>query len=432
MDDLLKYWLLLVVKAIVFICDAIVDMLFGYSFVGGIKEERAKGADNYESSAHLVKIIWKVRPHIFKQTVQLDNFLYKHEAYLHPNFVLKNKNVTMFILDKEHAAFCVTDPDVDVYDTKTFPFMTAGQWKVVEKLLIMPIASFHRLADEVGRPKVPVITAGMTARSGSTLLVQIFNKVPKTRVISESFSTKYTHEMRAEGKITAEESRRMLRSTMILKCKIEPGSDVERIFIKLTGTNAPQLADIRDLFPDFIYLFCTRHPMQSITSITKVFSVIFTTGLFNKLGFNWREMVASNFGFAYGNKHDKVLRHFSKWRRESYAECGLIFYAGSIAGYFENKDMFRKVVLYEDLSSNPKEEVGKIFNVSGVSQEHVPLALEALKNHSQKAAVPIFASKEKTTLDEDLIKKFGEYMSDLGMTQLKIDMPAEEFKQLFK
>ena len=45
-----------------------------------------------------------------------------------------------------------------------------------------------RLAEEVGDPALPVVMVNMTTRCGSTLLVQMMNRVPGTRAMSEGGS----------------------------------------------------------------------------------------------------------------------------------------------------------------------------------------------------------------------------------------------------
>ncbi len=73
-----------------------------------------------------------------------------------------------------------------------------------EKLLVLPLPEFHRLADQLGDPdgRVPVSALGMTARCGSTLLSQMLNRVPGTRSISEPMATVNVYQLRYQGKIT--------------------------------------------------------------------------------------------------------------------------------------------------------------------------------------------------------------------------------------
>ena len=78
------------------------------------------------------------------------------------------------------------------------------------------------------------------------------------------------HQLRAEGKISLEESRELVRSAVRLQCSIAPGEEVDSIFMKLTPTNSPLLPDIMDLFPSFTYFFNTRHPVPMLASSKKM------------------------------------------------------------------------------------------------------------------------------------------------------------------
>ncbi len=86
-------------------------------------------------------------------------------------------------LTSTHAWFCVSPEAVDVYDTSVCPFVWVGQFFTAKKLIIMPLWSYHRLADELGDPPrgKEVFIIFNTARCGSTLLCQMFNKLPNTR-----------------------------------------------------------------------------------------------------------------------------------------------------------------------------------------------------------------------------------------------------------
>ncbi len=430
MDDLIKYWLFLLVKAVITCLDLIADLLFGTTFFGGSKKDRIQAAERYESSAQLVHILWKQKENFIAPT-KLRNFLYKHEAYVSPNYILKNKNISLMAIEKDYAIFCVTDPSVDIFDTEKFPFTMFAHWMLPKKLVILPIASFHRLADELGDPKVPIIAAAMTARCGSTLLVQLFNKVPNTRAMSEPTATCDIHGLRGSGKITPDESVKLLRSAMRLQCKVEPGTDIERIFIKMTIENSPHLGDIAKLFPNFAYFFNTRHPVPSIRSLKTIFEDNFG-GLYHKLGLPWREFVGRGFFFAYHGGHDKVIKRYSTWRKNvSDAEFGMLFYAASLASYFDNKPMFRRVVFYENLSNDPKDEVEKIFEKAGIPLEHVPTALEALKHDSQKGTLGTRGKARSSTIQDDVLKTFDGLMEDMNLPQIKHTMSVEEFKAEF-
>jgi hypothetical protein len=47
-----------------------------------------------------------------------NNFSSSHVKYIHPRYILENDNVTLQGITSLHAYFCVTNPAVNIYDTK--------------------------------------------------------------------------------------------------------------------------------------------------------------------------------------------------------------------------------------------------------------------------------------------------------------------------
>jgi len=160
-----------------------------------------EAARYYERSAHLVTVKWKAHYSPFWFHF-LENFLYQHEAYVDPRLILELKNVSLFQVTRNYALFCVTAPDVDIYDTKKYPFMFVSHYDKCEKIIILPINSFHKLAAELGDPDVPVVINHMTNRCGSTLISQMLNKIPEIRVLSEPWGACTIHGEAARGKIS--------------------------------------------------------------------------------------------------------------------------------------------------------------------------------------------------------------------------------------
>ncbi len=144
--------------------------------------------------------------------------------------------------------------------------MFIAQTRLARNLLLVPLSSFHRLAEEAGDPRHQVAVFGMTARCGSTLMAQVMNRVPNTRSISEPWALVSLYLMFADGRIDSEEHRALVRSSVRLLAKVEPGSGLERVAIKLTMYSNPQLRTIHELFPDFLYFFTARHPLPSLLS----------------------------------------------------------------------------------------------------------------------------------------------------------------------
>ena len=97
----------------------------------------------------------------------------------------------------------------------------------------MPIESFHRLAGEIGEPKMPVGVVNMTARCGPTLLAQMANRIPNTRSMSEPWATTNIDDLRGRGVISEQESKALLKSAFQVHCKVTLGEKLDFILVKL-------------------------------------------------------------------------------------------------------------------------------------------------------------------------------------------------------
>ncbi len=179
-DLIYPYVLLRIVKFIIWLVDVVTDLFVGYSLTQGSREERFL-AKQYQHSAHIVSLTRLRANYLPYLTMRLKNFLYFHERYVHPNYILENKNVTLYTIAKDYVLFCVTDPADDVTDIKRYPFAFIASFQVAQKLVVLPMDSFHRLANEVGDPKVDVCLVMMTSRCGSTVIARAMSNVPKTR-----------------------------------------------------------------------------------------------------------------------------------------------------------------------------------------------------------------------------------------------------------
>ena len=52
-----------------------------------------------------------------------------------------------------------------------------AQVKFCQRLIIVPLSTFNRLAEQIGDPKGELIFLFITLRCGSTLLAQVVNKI---------------------------------------------------------------------------------------------------------------------------------------------------------------------------------------------------------------------------------------------------------------
>ncbi len=85
-----------------------------------------------------------------------------------------------------------------------------------EKLVIMPLSSFHRLAsEEAGNPTADgrrLTLINNTTRCGSTLLCQMAATVPGVRVLSEPWALNNAHTHYVMGRITEDQQADLIES----------------------------------------------------------------------------------------------------------------------------------------------------------------------------------------------------------------------------
>ena len=109
------HYIVVAINAALWVLDLILDLLFSYTTRHGSLNERLK-TESYEYSAQLVDIITWGAPTF--ALIQPKHYVWKHERYLHPRYVLEHDNITLMGLTPTHAFFCVTDPGVDVRNIK--------------------------------------------------------------------------------------------------------------------------------------------------------------------------------------------------------------------------------------------------------------------------------------------------------------------------
>ncbi len=148
------------------------------------------------------------------------NFLCTHDYYTSPGRILRVDHVTLMTCTPTHAMFAVTDPSANVYDVAKYPFVNLGQYLECTKLVMVPHWAFFRLAEEAGDPAGrDIIGFGMTARSGSTLLVSMFSKLPDTVAISETRGLHTAHSLYNRGQIDKKKYPTLIKAVLRLQFK---------------------------------------------------------------------------------------------------------------------------------------------------------------------------------------------------------------------
>ena len=265
----LLYWAFSLFKGVVSICDFFLDNLIGYTITKGTRKEREKAKD-YELSAQIATIMGR-GSYTIVMNHQLHHYCLKHEKYVHPRYILEHDNITLQGMTPSHAFFCVSEPEVNVYDCDTGPFLWVKQYLTAKKLIIIPHSTLHRLAAEVGDPTDRRLTLiNMTARCGSTLICQMINTVPNVRTISEPWCFNHLHYHYVGGRIEYGEFRRLVRSCMRLQCKKENNSKIKHIMIKICALTCPIFPMLNEMYPDANFMFNTRLLKGTMASYAQI------------------------------------------------------------------------------------------------------------------------------------------------------------------
>ena len=110
------YWIMRTFKAGISLIDIFFDHIFGYTIQHGTRKERDR-SEQYEYSAQVVNLLGRGLYSLF-QPYQLNNFVWRHEKYVHPKCVLNHDNITLMGVTPSHVFFSVSEPNFDIYDTK--------------------------------------------------------------------------------------------------------------------------------------------------------------------------------------------------------------------------------------------------------------------------------------------------------------------------
>ena len=97
--------------------------LFKYSTLSGKVCDKQRFLDDFEFSAHRMKVILKAASDSLSE-VNLDRFLLRHISYEDPRECIgRDKNVTLMSINPKYALFAVAKDGFDVYNSAHGPFI---------------------------------------------------------------------------------------------------------------------------------------------------------------------------------------------------------------------------------------------------------------------------------------------------------------------
>ena len=180
------------------------------------------------------------------------NFLCLYLSNVDAEYVLR-PGVSLYSVGKHEAVFVETVDGINIYSSDENPFLYMAQFNRSKNVIKMPLKLFHAFAKKIGDPTMPVIWTSHIGRCGSTLLGQLFEKIPGTQLFAEPDAPTNIDYMEKMKEISEYERVELIRSTVRFLCKPHPGT--KRVVIKTRHICAPLMMDITKLFPTIKQIF---------------------------------------------------------------------------------------------------------------------------------------------------------------------------------
>lgn len=231
--------------------------------VTGVEKTRrdTKSGLNFRSGAHVQDIKWrrKIHPLVIADP---SNFITFHNSFKHPNYVLK-PHISLYCITKTEAIFVELDEKDDILYNFDANFYTA-QFKLARRMITMPLGVFHKIAQDLGDPRVPVVLISSTGRCGATLLSRMFEKVPGTRIIQEPDCLTTLAFLNRWGALSEVEYDNVLTSAIRLLCK--PDDRANMVVMRSRPCCSVQIKTIQKLIPRIRHIFLYRNSLRTVSS----------------------------------------------------------------------------------------------------------------------------------------------------------------------
>ncbi len=349
---------------------------------------------------------------VFKKSLFLPN---RHDDYVHPRIIFE-PNTTLMAVNEDSVLFCETD-GVDVHSHDVGPFFYINQFNHVQRLIRIPIHHFVSLmksegAERVKEEELNLILLSNVGRCGSTVLTQMFEKLPNTVSISEPeclmpfaadpemFASK---DKGKDGSSKLDPNIASLTRGEILKACIlalicssnaeEDGEKKTNIVIKPKAHAMAITTELDEIFKGRMrHLFLYRHPAQYVTSVSTVFNslmhpVVRTAVMRFSIRMNMEAFVLTHFpdhttrrARALASLMEKVDMTKSTYR----FACMFCANVMSMVEHREKSGLDFKLLSYHELIEDPGAVMAEVSRFCGLTEDEEEVAEVALpENDSQ-------------------------------------------------
>ncbi|KAK7471638.1 hypothetical protein BaRGS_00035735 [Batillaria attramentaria] len=394
--------------------------------VWGIERVRrdARRGLQFKQSAHVQEVLWRRKLNSYA-VADVADFITKHREFKHPSYVLR-PNVSLYCVTRNEAVFVETPEGEDVYSGGP---LYLRQFALAQRVITMPLASFHKTASDVGPPRVPFTWLSCTSRSGSSLLAHVLGSARNMRVLHEPDALTCLGRLLRDKALASGEYSQLLASAVMLLCK--PDDRCGALLLKARPCITRMVEDVYTAIPRARYLFLYRNSLKSLNSClavaagdpatramrmvldSKVLSTIFPCGR------KW--LYAAEAGI--NEKPSAAIRP------NTLTASGIATAAWAAgvarAAEFRDKGIPLRALLYEDIMRNPRAACEQLFKLLELRPEHVPDAVQVFRQDFNRSP-PLPQMDTRRALPHEARQEADFVLKKYGLPKLgeRVELPG--------
>lgn len=283
--------------------------------------------------------------------VSADDFQFHPGQTIDPQLILTQSNISLYCLDHTHnrAFFVETSTEVDLLRE---PFYFIAQYENARRLIAVPYATLHALAQKVVLDQQRVILIYSTGRCGSTLLSHVLNLNPSVVSFSEPDVFSQLVMLRTARQSTDQETASLLWDAIMLMCASAQQQGFEYFAFKFRSYVLSVSDLLYQTLPEAKNLFMYRNALTWAYSFSRSFGPATDEVLEKRLD-------QSNFRYMIPGV-DEYLKTHSKINWVKYlAHMWVSTMQDSSWLQEQNADL--ATARFEDLKANPHEVISTLL-----------------------------------------------------------------------
>jgi len=331
------------------------------------------------------------------------DFTFEEDGEITLEAVFGNPKLSLYCFDPENDAALFLEVDDPVAVDKA-PFYYQAQAAHAVGAVSMPLKVFHQFAQQIPEPTNGLIFIHSVGRCGSTLLSKVLEGIPSIHSLSEPDDLTQLVNLRVAGKLTDEEVRRLVVSSVRWRCKPRQGPEAKQVAIK-TRSEVLVLADlIGPAFPLAKHFFLYRDGVAWMRTLFRGWPAerdVYDQELNRKMEDGWARTVP----LVKQYRRDEGPMNPIQIRMMAWITC--------MEGYLLLRDMGIPIAAarYEDIVTDPMRVLDPFFDFCGIENVDRTVLEEILSRDSQ--AGTIYDREERRKSTRELTPELEKDVKDL-------------------